>query len=178
MSRCFAFLATFVSVLSSTAAQQPASGLQPGDEVSAWEPIHEAGPHAGTKACPVCTYLDAPVLIAFAKEIAEAKKLGKPLETIAAAHAKGKLKVVLVVVDGTEGDLRKLAKDELLKTLMLCRPDPDRKAKQLKSYKVDPEVSNTVYLYEDYKVTKTWAKRTPVVADELKTATDRYLPKH
>ena len=66
-----------------------ASGLRPGEEVSAWEPMHVAGPHAGTKTCPVCTYLEAPVLLAFARDMAAAEPLAAPLEEIARATARG-----------------------------------------------------------------------------------------
>jgi hypothetical protein len=59
--RTIAGLCCLLAVTTAT-ADEPISGLRPGDQVSAWEPIHVAGPHAGTKTCPVCTYLDAPVL--------------------------------------------------------------------------------------------------------------------
>src|SRR5579871_4119858 len=117
-------------VLSTATAGEPGSGLRPGEEVSAWEPIHIAGPHAGTKTCPVCTYLEAPVLLAFAKDVNAAGNLAKPLEDIATAHRAGKLKVMLVVVDGSDEQLHKLAKDFALQYVMLCRPDPERKEKQ------------------------------------------------
>ena len=118
MQTTFGFL--FLVSFSVAIAGEPTSGLRPGDEVSAWEPVHVAGPHAGTKTCPVCTYLEAPVLLAFAKDMDAAEKLAKPLEQIAVAHRSGKLKVVLVVVDGSEDQLHKLAKDYALQTVMLC----------------------------------------------------------
>ncbi len=158
-------------------AAPPTSGLGIGDEVSAWEPIHVAGPHAGTKICPVCTYLDAPVLLVFAKDVSAAADLAKPLEAIANAHTKGKLKVVLVVISGSDEQLKKLAKDNSIQTLMLCRPDPERQEKQLKAYKVDPSVTNTIILYQDYLVKKNWAALATTKLADLKTATDVYLPK-
>lgn len=163
--------------VSTATAGEPTSGLRPGDEVSAWEPIHVAGPHAGTKTCPVCTYLEAPVLLAFAKDASAAEKLAKPLEEIAAAHRSGKLKVVLVVVDGSDEQLRQLAKDSALQSVMLCRPDPERKAKQLKAYKIDPAASNAVMLYQDYTVRKAWAGVNAAGLADVKTAADKYLPK-
>ncbi len=158
-------------------AGEPVSGLRPGDDVLAWEPVHVAGPHAGTKTCPVCTYLDAPMLLAFAKDVDAAEKLAKPLEQIATTHRAGKLKVVLVVVDGSEADLRKLAKDHALQTLMLCRPDPERKEKQLKTYKIDAAVSNSVILYQDYTVKRAWTGIKAADLADVKAAADKYLPK-
>lgn len=55
------------------------------------------------------------------------EKLAEPMEEIASAHRRGKRKVVLVVVEGSEDDLRKLVKDSGLQAVMLCRPDPARK---------------------------------------------------
>ncbi len=165
----------FVAV-SAALAGEPTSGLRPGDEVSAWEPIHVAGPHAGTNTCPVCTYLDAPALLVFAKDVDAAEKLAKPLEQLAAAHRLGKLKVMLVVVEGAEEQLRTLAKDAALRTVMLCRPDPARKEKQLKAYKIDATASNTVLLYQEYTVKKAWTGVNADLAD-VKAATDEYLPK-
>ena len=176
MRTAFAVFVVLVTARASLDDPRPA-GLRPGDEVVAWEPVHVAGPHAGTKTCPVCTYLDAPVLLAFAKDDAAAKKLAKPLEAIAAAHAKGKLRVLLVVVDGTEGQLKAIAKDQGVQRLMLCYPDPERKEKQLNAYKIDPAAENTVVLYQDYVVKQAWAGLAPVDLPRLKAATDRYLPK-
>jgi hypothetical protein len=158
-------------------ADEPISGLRPGDQVSAWEPIHVAWPHAGTKTCPVCTYLDAPVLLVFARNVDAAEKLARPLETIAADHRSGKLKVMLVVVDGTDEQLRKLAKDAAIQAVMLVRPDPERKEKQLKAYKIDAAATNTVLLYQDYTVKNVWTGVKTADLADVKSTTDKYLPK-
>jgi protocatechuate 3,4-dioxygenase, beta subunit len=163
--------------VSTAIAGEPISGLRPGDEVSAWEPIHVAGPHVGTKTCPVCTYLDAPILLAFAKNVEAAEKLAKPLEDIAAAHRLGKLKVMLVVVDGSDEQIRKLAKDSAIQAVMLVRPDPERKERQLKAYKIDAAVPNTVMLYQEYTVKNTWTGVKTADLADVKTATDKFLPK-
>lgn len=162
---------------SAAIAGEPGVGLRVGDEVSAWEPIHVAGPHAGTKTCPVCTYLEAPVVLAFAKDVAAAEKLAKPLEAIATAHRRGKLKVLLVVVEGSDEQLRALAKDAGLQAVMLCRPDPERKDKQLKAYKVDPSAANAVLLYQDYTVRKAWAGVGAADLADVKASADQYLPR-
>ncbi|MFO0801986.1 MAG: hypothetical protein U0791_02520 [Gemmataceae bacterium] len=152
-------------------AGDPASGLRPGEEVTAWEPIHVAGPHAGTKTCPVCTFLDAPVLLAFAKDMDEAGKLAKPLEGLAA----GKLKVMLIVIEGSDEQLRSLAKDAGIRNLMLVRPDPERKEKQLKIYKIDATVSNTLMLYQDYIVRNCWTGLKATELALVQDAAKKYL---
>ncbi len=170
-------LTVLVTAGFAVAAEPAVKGLRPGDEVSAWEPVHVAGPHAGTQTCPVCTYLDAPVLLAFAKDAKAAGQLAPALEGIAAAHAKGKLRVLLVVVDGSADELRSLAKEHSLRQLMLCRPDPRRKEKQLRAYKVDAIAANSVVLYQDYAVKRAWSDLEVADLGELKKATDGYLPK-
>ncbi len=157
-------------------AQSQESGLRPGESVSAWEPIHVAGPHKGTKTCPVCTYLDAPLLLVFARDELAAKSILKPLEEMAVTHSTGKLHVLLLVVDGSDAELQAIAADQKLKYVMLCRPDPAKKEKQLKAYKIDPSVENTVMLYQNYVVKKTWVGLKPADLHVLKDATDEYLP--
>ncbi len=156
---------------------RPASGLSKGDEVSAWEPVHVAGPYAGTKTCPVCTFLEAPLLLAFAKDLTAAEVLAKPLEAIADAHAAGKLRVVLVVLDAPDDKLRKLADDNKIRRLMLCRPDAERRAKQLAAYKIDASVTNTVMLYEGYIVKQSWVALDASDLLKLRVATDPFMPK-
>jgi hypothetical protein len=117
------------------------------------------------------------VLLAFVKNIDAAENMARTLEDIAAAHRHGKLKVMLVVVDGTDEQLHKLAKDAAIQSVMLVRPDPERREKQLKAYKIDPAASNTVMLYQDYTVKKCWTGVKSTNLAELKTATDAYLPK-
>jgi hypothetical protein len=177
MRRLFGTLALIALGTGSATAGPADSGLRPGEEVSAWEPIHVAGPHAGTKTCPVCTYLDSPVLLAFAKDVAAATDLVVPLENIATAHAKVKLKVLLVVVNCTDEEIRKFATDHSIQNLMLCRPDPRRQEKQLKAYKIDASVTNTILLYQNYTVRQNWAAMAAPRLSELKTATEAYLPK-
>ena len=155
----------------------PASGLRKGEEVSAWEPVHVAGPHAGTKTCPVCTYLEAPVLMAFARDLAAAEALATPLEQIAEAHAAGKLRVVLVVLDAPDDKLRRLAEGHKIRRVMLCRPDPERRGKQLAAYKIEPSVTNTVLIYENFIVKHSWVSLAASELHMLVEATGPYLPK-
>jgi len=153
------------------------SGLRPGEEVSAWEPVHVAGPHKGTRTCPVCTYLDAPFLLVFAKDEVAARSILKPLEAIAADHSKGRLRVLMLVVNGSQTQLQALASDQAVQHLMLCRADPERKEQQLKAYKVNSSAQNTIILYQDYVVRNSWVGLTPANLSRLEDVTDLYLPK-
>ena len=84
---------------------------------------------------------------------------------------------MLVVLDGTEDQLGRFAKLHAIRSTMFCRIDPSRRAQQLAAYKVDPAVTNTVMLYRDYLVTKSWAAMTAANLGELKKATEPYRPR-
>lgn len=134
----------------------PPGGLRPGDSVEAWEPLHVAGPHAGTKACPVCTYLDDPFLLAFARDEAAAKRLARPLEDLAASTVADDFHVLLCVLDCPEERLKILADAEGIQCIMLCCPDPERRDEQLAAYRINPAAESTLILYSDYKVREVW----------------------
>jgi len=77
------------------------SGLQPGEEAAAWNPIHVAGPDRGTTKCPICTYLERPMVVIFTKDSTNAAALAARLERLVANHARHELKGFTLVIDGT-----------------------------------------------------------------------------
>lgn len=135
------------------AGAEPVSGLRPGDEVAAWHPVHVTGPEAGTTHCPVCTYLDKPVVLAFAATVTAAGPLAERFERLLARHEKAGVHGLVVVTAGTAADLKKLAADRKLNRVSLCLLDPDTRAKDLKRYRVAAAATTTVTVYRDYKVT-------------------------
>src|SRR5271156_998321 len=92
-------LVTTVPMAPSAIASPPQSGLQKGESVEPWNPIHVAGPDRGTNTCPVCSYLERPVVVIFAKDSVETIKLAMRLEKLVATHQKNELKGVLTVLD-------------------------------------------------------------------------------
>jgi hypothetical protein len=172
MQRLLGAPVMIVAATGTDLAEPPTSGLRSGGEVSAREPIHLAGPQADTRTCPVRTHLEAPVQLAFEKDVVAAEILAKPLEEIAKSYAKGELKVLLVVVDGSDGQLLRFAKDHSIIHVMLCRPDPELRVKQLKAYEIDPSASSTVMLYQDDTVKKSWTALTAPDLTRSKAATD------
>jgi hypothetical protein len=148
-----AYLTLAVSLLLAAPPAGLKSGLQPGEEVAAWNPIHVAGPDKGTNACPVCTYLDKPVVLIFTKDGANAAALAEQLEKLVAAHEAAGLKGFLIVTDGTPGKLAKMAADRRIVKSGVCYPDPETKAHDLgELYKINPAAENTVLLYKDFRV--------------------------
>jgi hypothetical protein len=147
------FVRVVVLVALAAAGTEPASGLRPGDEVAAWHPVHVTGPEAGTTHCPVCTYLDKPVVLAFAATAAAAGPLAERVEGLLARYEKAGVRGLVVVTAGTAADLKKLAADRKLTRVSLCLLDPDTRAKDLKRYRVAAAAATTVTVYRDYTVT-------------------------
>ena len=134
---------------------QPAlkSGLQKGDDIVPWNPIHVAGPNKGTNACPVCTYLALPAVQIFAKDGPDVPVLASRLEKLVIDQQGRKLKGFLIVLDSTPARLKEMADDLKISRIGICYPDPATREHDLNEYKLNPAASNTVIVYADYKVT-------------------------
>lgn len=130
------------------------SGLQRGEDVAAWNPIHVAGPDKGTRACPVCTYLEKPAVVAFTRDGDNAAALAEQLEKLVAANERKNLKGFVIVIDAVPDKLAKMAADKRITKVGVCYPDPRTKDKDLgELYKIHPRAQNTIIIYRNYKVT-------------------------
>ncbi|HEY7154387.1 MAG TPA: YceI family protein [Gemmataceae bacterium] len=147
------FLAFSVALLVAAPPAELRSGLQRGEEVAAWNPIHVAGPDKGTRACPVCTYLERPVVIVFTRDGDNAAALAEQLEKLVAANEGKDLKGFVIVLDATPDRLAKMAAEKRIAKIGLCYLDPRTKDKDLELYKIHPQARNTILVYRDYKVT-------------------------
>ena len=156
----FVNLLLFGLVLSSVASALPgqthrsgiSSGLELGETVEPWRPIHVAGPDRGTTACPVCTYLAKPAVVVFTKDGENAVELARRVEALVSAHRNKGLKGFVVVLDSTPLKLAKTAKRAGVSRSALCYPDPSTKEEDLRAYKINPAATNTVLVYKDYTV--------------------------
>jgi protocatechuate 3,4-dioxygenase beta subunit len=135
------------------AARPPASGLRVGDSVEPWNPIHVAGPDRGTNACPVCTYLEKPVVVVFAKDTPNTAALTARLEGLAAEKRKTDLRVVVAVVNAGPERVAQLAATLKLADVSLCYLSARSRASDLKAYKIDLAAENTAVVYKNYTVT-------------------------
>ena len=137
-------------------AQKPrsgvSSGLELGETVEPWRPIHVAGPDRGTTACPVCTYLDKPAVVVFTKDGENAVELARRVEALVTAHRDKGLKGFVVVLDSTPARLAGTARRAGVSRSALCYPDPATKAEDLKAYKINPAATSTILVYKDYTV--------------------------
>ena len=108
----------------SAAADPPASGLRPGEQVEPWNPIHVTGPDRGTNLCPLCTYLEKPVVVVFARDTTNTAELATRLEPIARKHRAAGLRVVVAVVDIGPDRAKVLAADLKVADISLCYLTP------------------------------------------------------
>ena len=160
MSRLLAVLTTLFLAIGafeqSAAANPPASGLRPGEQVEPWNPVHVTGPDRGTNLCPVCTYLEKPVVVVFAKDTTNTAVLATRLEPLARKHRAAGLRVVVAVVDIGPDRAKALAADLKFADISLCYLTPKTGPKELKAYQIDPAAENTVMVYKNYTIAATF----------------------
>ena len=128
------------------------SGLAVGDEVTAWIPVHITGPDAGTRHCPVCTYLENPTVLVFAKDTANTVSLANRLEDLAGKYQDSELKVVLVLTNGSNSGVQQMARANRLDRISICLLDPETRSEDLRVYQISNQSENTIMLYRDYVV--------------------------
>jgi protocatechuate 3,4-dioxygenase beta subunit len=156
MRKGLVVLAVLAAAAAAVGRPPVASGLDRGASVEPWNPLHVAGPDRGTNACPVCTYLEKPVVVVFAKDTPNTVALTAKLEAFAAANQKTGLRVVVAVTDAAPDRLARVAADLKVTAASLCELSPRTRANDLKAYRVNPAAENTVIVYKDYTVTDTF----------------------
>ena len=103
-------------------------------------------------ACPVCTYMKAPAVVAFAKPGEKTQQMVQQLERLLSEHRGTPLRAFVVVLDTTPAMVSIMADSSRLRLTSLCYLDPKTREKDLAKYKIDPSVENSVMVYKDYKV--------------------------
>jgi protocatechuate 3,4-dioxygenase, beta subunit len=151
---------------------QPAviSGLQKGDDIESWNPIHVAGPNKGTNACPVCTYMTLPAVVIFTKDGPNLPALAVRLQDLVNRKKDTQLKGFVVVLDSTPDRLRQMAGDAGITQIGICYPDPVERDHDLQIYKINPQADNTVMVYKNYKVTANFVNLDPADFDRVVAA--------
>jgi protocatechuate 3,4-dioxygenase beta subunit len=171
-----AIVCALLGCVGDAGAQQVESGLRPKESVEPWNPLHVAGPERGTNTCPVCTYLEKPVVVVFAKDTPNTVALIARLEGLAARHRKNGMRVVVAVTDAGPERLARLAAELEITDLALCRLNPKTQAADLKAYRINPAVENTIMLYKDYTVTAAFVNLHAASFDNVSAAAKKLLP--
>lgn len=128
------------------------SGLQRGDDIIPWNPIHVAGPDAGTNACPVCTYETRPAVLIFVRNLQDVPPLATRLQDMVNQQQKRDLKGFIIVLDASPQQLKQMAADLKITRIGLCYPDPQTRDHDLSEYRIAPAAMDTVMVYKNFKV--------------------------
>jgi hypothetical protein len=123
-----------------SAAMRPgvASGLQKGDDIIPWNPIHVAGPNAGTNACPVCTYGARPAIVMFTRDDKNLPAFASQLQSLVNRQQKQDLKGFVIVLNSTPNRVKQLGTELKITQIGWCYPDPNTEKQDLKDYKINP----------------------------------------
>jgi protocatechuate 3,4-dioxygenase beta subunit len=164
-------------LLVTTGAGSPVSGLQVGEAVPSWEPVHVAGPDRGTRACPICTYGARPMILVVTRDGPDAARLAAKVEELLARSAGSELKGFVMVVGSEPARLRRLAREQGIKRASLCYPQPGHEDVDLRrKLKISPEAMNTVLVYRRFRVTANFVNVRPDAFGEVEQAVQRALP--
>jgi protocatechuate 3,4-dioxygenase beta subunit len=154
----------------------PVSGLQVGEAVPSWEPVHVAGPDRGTRACPICTYGARPMVLVVTRDGPDAARLAAKVEELLARVAGSELKGFVMVVGSEPARLRRLARDQGIRRASLCYPQPGHEDVDLRrKLKISQAAQNTVLVYRRFRVTANFVNVRPEGFDEVERAVRRAL---
>jgi len=146
-------VALFAGVAMAEKAAGVKSGPQVGEDLAGpFHPLNVNGKSAGKKFCLYCQNGANPVAMVFAREATpEVTKLIKKLDGCTANNAEAKMGSFVVFCssdEGLESKLKKVAKDQDLKKIVLSIDNPAGP----EGYKVNKDADVTVVLYVDRTV--------------------------
>lgn len=144
----------------------PKSGLQPGEYAPAFDPHHMSGPDAGTDTCPVCKYGARPAVQVWLspQSQGDAEKFAAAIDAALVAHKDKDMKgfvVMLTMCDNCVKGAEVVGKQTKTNNVAITRLST--KDQGVSGYKInlDKEVKNTVMVYKDRKISKTFVNLTP-----------------
>jgi hypothetical protein len=138
-----------VGALAVAAVAGPKSGLDKGQSVSAFDVVDVSGPNRGKQLCYRCQYGNAPVVAAFIKGGAsEAGDLVSGLQALVGRHKGKNLRSFVVFMGGPElkAPIEKMAAEKKVAVPLTFLPQGPS-ADDIKAYKINPEASSTVMLW-------------------------------
>ncbi len=137
-----------------------ASGLEVGEMVTPFHPMHVSGPDKGTDTCPPCKYGNRPAVQAWVvnDSVENAEAIAKHLNASVAKNESADLKGFMIML--TRGDAcvtackdiaAKAEKSQMNKIGIAHLPATDD---AVKNYKVNTgtDVKNTIFVYQNRKV--------------------------
>ena len=158
----------------------PGSGLKVGESVTPFHPKHLAGPLAGTSNCFPCTFQNRPQVQVWVNgdDKANVLALAKTLSAEMKEHNKQEFKALVVVLT----DPAKMSQAETMVKEAAKTPGTEgvgmavlaKNDDAVKAYSVntDASVKNTVFVYKNWKVAKTFVNLKSADAPKLVAAID------
>jgi protocatechuate 3,4-dioxygenase, beta subunit len=146
------------------------SGLDPGDNCPAFDPLHLSGADKGKHTCPMCKYgYQQGVMVWFNHtDLNRIKNFAKILESEMERRGEKYLRVFLIYMNPSwknndetgqnilQGKIEKWCTGQnLQRVAVLWVPSPVDK-KTCGVFKINPEVINTVFVYKKRKVAAKW----------------------
>ena len=168
MLKRFGATAIVAGVVAAAALAAPNSGLKAGERVSPFHPQHVSGPLAGTDKCFPCTFQNRPQVQVWVNGDAPAnvEALAKTLGASMEAHKGKEFKALIVfLVDRKSAEsMKKLATEAGKKPGLanVAMAMLDKNSEYVANYKIntDPSVKNTVLVYKDWTVARTFVNLT------------------
>lgn len=154
------------------------SGPQTGEELAGpFHPLNINGSQAGKKHCLYCSNGDRPVAMIFARQVSpELSKLVSKIDAACAKHSSCKMSSFVVFCnsdEALEGQLKQLAKDKELKSVVLSIDNPAGP----EGYKVAKDADVTVVLYVDRTVKANYAFKKGSLKDkDIETIVSKGVP--
>jgi hypothetical protein len=154
-------LGTGVAVLMLPAFARVTSGLDKGENISAFHPNHVSGPLANSTKCFPCTFKQRPQVQVWvnADDMKNVASLASTLEKAVGKNKKAEFKAMIVfVVDAAKVDSTK----KLVGGSAAAKANPNvamavlaKNDSAVESYKFNTgsDVKNTVFVYKNWKVT-------------------------
>lgn len=165
------------SLLAVAAFAAVESGLKPGALPSPFQVVDVTGPNKGKELCYRCQYGSAPVLAAFVKNDAtKAGALIGELQKVVDARKEKGLKSFVVFMSGPEAkaNIQKIAKEKNITIPLVFLPQ-GAKAEDIGAYKINPEATSTVLLWNRSRVKSNFVDVETTKVAEIAKAADAML---
>lgn len=149
------------SIAAFVLASPPQVGLKIGDTVSAYEPHHVSGPDANTETCPVCKYVNRPMVQVWTRRDAPDNTLAiaKVLDSSVNTYRKKEFKAFVVnlapasKIQETNKALASLSRKLPSANVALTSLPETSDAVALYDFPLRDDVKNVIYVYVKRRVT-------------------------
>ncbi len=142
----------------------PQMGLNVGETMIAYDPYHLTGPDQGTETCPVCEYLNRPMVIvwSFRQDPRELSPLLRRIEEATDRHEKHEFKSFFTFLtnEWNAKNLRKelpeWATENAAQLTSITVLPHDNEAVERAKFPTDGSVRNVVWVFKNRQISHKW----------------------